>query len=195
MERRQERIQPEMTLDDAPKLDTHEDLVAWLFDRHGDAVLRYCRAGLRNPADAEDAVSETFARLLRSPRRPTPARGLEGDPDRAWVFGIARNVVREQRRWHRRHPVEVADVTLTIDRTQPEPDELASDHEELQLLRDAIDGLREDYRQVILLRFAAGLTSEEAGQVLGKSAGAVRIQQLRALEALKDRLAPTLGMA
>lgn len=195
MERQRKRTKTEMNRVDPPKPGSHEDLVAWLFDRHADAVLRYCRVALRNPTDAEDAVSETFARLLRSPRRPTPAKGLEGDPDRAWVFGIARNVVREQRRWHRRHPVEIADVALTVDETQPALDELASDNEELRLLRDAIEGLRDEYRQVILLRFAAGLTSEETGQVLGKSAGAVRIQQLRALEQLKQRLAPSLDLA
>lgn len=192
MERRK-RISPESTHAPEQRVASHDELVARLYERHADAVLRYCTLALGNRTDAEDAVSETFARLIRSPRRPTPARDLAGDPDRAWVFGIARNVIREQRRWKRRHPTDSTDVALGFDRTQPGLEELASDREELEALRTAIEGLREEYRQVILLRFAAGLTSEETGQVLGKSAGAVRIQQLRALEQLKDRLVPRLG--
>lgn len=181
-----------MTLAHAGRPDTHDDLVGRLYERHADAVLRYCTLALGSIADAEDAVSETYARLIRSPRRPT-AHPVSGDADRAWVFGIARNVVREQRRWRRRHPTDLTAVESGADRTQPSLDELASQQEELEQLRVAIDGLRDEYRQVLLLRFAAGLTSEETGQVLGKSAGAVRIQQLRALEQLKERLAPTLG--
>jgi RNA polymerase sigma-70 factor (ECF subfamily) len=170
------------------------DTVARLYDQHADAVFRYCILALGSAADAEDAVSETFARLIRSRRRRAAPAALPGDPDRAWVFGIARNVIREQLRYRRRHPTELADVTMTADTTQPSLDDIASDREELRVLREAMQGLREEYRQVLLLRFAAGLTSEETGQVLGKSAGAVRIQQLRALEQLKDRLSPMLGM-
>lgn len=192
---RRKRIPGELTLAHDQQGATHDDVVARLYERHADAVLRYCTLALGNRVDAEDAVSETFARLIRSPRRPVASSDLTGDADRAWVFGIARNVIREQRRWKRRHPTDPTDVATGFDRTELGLEELATEREELSALRAAIADLRDEYRQVILLRFAGGLTSEETGQVLGKSAGAVRIQQLRALEQLRERLGPRLGLS
>lgn len=169
-----------------------DDDVGRLYDRHSAAVLRYCLVALGSFADAEDAVSETYARLLRAKQITPPRHPVAGDPERAWVFGVARNVVREHKRWRRRHPSQPIPPEAT-DRTALTLDELAIDSDELRSLRTAIDRLSDDHRQVILLRFAAGLTSDETGQVLGKSAGAVRIQQLRALEQLKLLLADPRG--
>jgi RNA polymerase sigma-70 factor, ECF subfamily len=184
---RRKKNPSEMTVAHDRELDSHDRLVEHLFEAHANAVLRYCVLALGNTAEAEDAVSETFARLLKSPRRPDHVR-VTGDADRAWVFGIARNVVREHRRWVRRHPRISLETQAFEDPSSPNLDELAGAKEELEELQRALNGLRDDYRQVLLLRFAAGLTSEEAGQVLGKSAGAVRIQQLRALEQLRQQL-------
>jgi RNA polymerase sigma-70 factor, ECF subfamily len=164
------------------------DLVGRLFEAHADALFRYCLLELGNSSDAEDAVSETFARVIRNP--PRQNRKLSGDPDRAWLFGIARNVVREQRRYRRRHPAHPIDaLPEPEDRTLPEPtDDLIAQHD-LEEIRGALEELRDEHRQVLLLRFVGGMSSDEVGESLGKSAGAVRIQQMRALEALRQQLA------
>ena len=167
--------------------------VGTLFDLHADAVFRYCYLALGSAADAEDAVSETFARLIRTRQRRAAPVALLGDPDRAWLFGIARNVVREQLRHRRRHPVAEPDVN-TCEPLQASLEELASDREEIGRLRDALERIPREHRQLILLRFGAGLTAEETGQVLGKSPGAVRIQQMRALRTLRTHLEPAVSV-
>lgn len=160
------------------------DQVGRLFEAHADAVLRYCYVALGNLVDAEDAVSETFARLIRTGRRKG-LPGVAGDPDRAWLFGIARNVVREHLRHRKRNLVAEPDMNLA-EPLQTGIEDLIADREDVAVVREALAGIKPEHRQVILLRFAAGLTAEETGRILGKSPGAVRIQQMRALQALRN---------
>ncbi|MFP5225829.1 MAG: RNA polymerase sigma factor [Actinomycetota bacterium] len=70
----------------------------------------------------------------------------------------------------------------------PEPTENLIAEHDLEEIRGALEELRDEHRQVLLLRFVGGMSSEEVGESLGKSAGAVRIQQMRALEALRLQL-------
>jgi RNA polymerase sigma-70 factor (ECF subfamily) len=77
-----------------------------------------------------------------------------------------------------------------------EPPEVAVDdlegsilaRERVAALRDALAALDDEAAQLIALRFAGGLTAAEIGAVMGKSPGAVRIQQMRALAALRKNL-------
>lgn len=187
----EERHRPGDEVQDVARVGSaRADEVGILFDRHADAVFRFCFLSLGSVVDAEDAVSETFARVIRSPRHAAPAT-LLGDPDRAWLFGIARNVVRELRRYRRRHRTEPMDTVLEYaDLTSLSPADHATTATEIAAMRAALSTLREEQQQVLLLRFVAGLSSEETAKILGKSAGAVRVQQLRALKSLRERLGP-----
>ena len=57
----------------------------------------------------------------------------------------------------------------------------------------ALDGLTQDQREVVHLRFVEGLSAAEVGEIQGRSAGAVRGMQFRALETLRDTLAAPAG--
>jgi RNA polymerase sigma-70 factor (ECF subfamily) len=70
---------------------------------------------------------------------------------------------------------------------KPGPVEIVSQQMEQQELREALEGLREDYRNVLILRFFSGLTPEETAIAMGRPAGAVRVLQHRALVALRGR--------
>jgi RNA polymerase sigma-70 factor (ECF subfamily) len=64
---------------------------------------------------------------------------------------------------------------------------------ERQELLQALDTLREDYRNVLVLRFLSDLSPEETAQVMGRSAGAVRVLQHRALSALRMQIDKLTG--
>lgn len=68
----------------------------------------------------------------------------------------------------------------------------SDEHSELestrQEIRRTLDQLRDDYRTVLILRFISGLTAEETGAVMGRTATAVRVLQHRALTALRNLL-------
>jgi RNA polymerase sigma-70 factor (ECF subfamily) len=71
---------------------------------------------------------------------------------------------------------------------QFDPGESALASLEHQEVRQTLDQLREDYRMVLALRFLSGLSPEETGEVMGRTPGAVRILQHRALSALRNLL-------
>ena len=70
----------------------------------------------------------------------------------------------------------------------PGPDERVSADEDAIEVRAALASLPADDREVVWLRVCAGLTSEQVGEIVGKRPGAVRMQQLRALEAMARKL-------
>jgi RNA polymerase sigma-70 factor (ECF subfamily) len=76
---------------------------------------------------------------------------------------------------------------------KPGPGEIVSQQMEWQELREALEGLREDYRNVLILRFLSDLSPEDTALAMGRSAGAVRVLQHRALIALRARLEKIRG--
>lgn len=146
-----------------------------LYRLHQPAVYRLVRFHLP-PAEAEDAVAETFLRAWRA----LPRYRDRGVPFAAWLYGIARHVVADERRRARRTaPVaEVPDRAVAVD----------GDEDRLDLAA-AVARLPEDQRTVVELKFLVGLRNEEVGRVLRRSAGAVNALQWRALVALRRLLA------
>jgi RNA polymerase sigma-70 factor (ECF subfamily) len=162
------------------------DALAALFDLFYDGVYRFAYVRLGSAADAEEAAQETFVQMVKSIRRFR----WQGAEFAAWLFRIARNVVAgEQRRRFRRREdlrdaVETSDVAASAE-------DIAVSREGIAQMRELLAVLSEEQRRVLELRFTSGLSSDEIATVLGKSAGAVRIQQMRALQSLRDRLEVT----
>jgi RNA polymerase sigma-70 factor, ECF subfamily len=123
---------------------------------------------------AEDAVSETFLRAWKalSRYRPTDA------PFGAWLYGIARHVVADQRKAKRR---EEPRSTLPDRASDPTTVERLT-------LMGVIERLPKTQRFVIEAKFLVGLTNGELAAALGKSTGAINAIQWRALRALQRML-------
>lgn len=156
------------------------DALAALFDRFYDGVYRFAYVRLGSVADAEEAAAETFMQMVRSIGKFR----WQGSSFAAWLFRIARNVVAdEQRRRFRRG--EDLRAAVEHDELAPGADEPVVARAEAEEMRAMLATLPDEQRQVLELRFAAGLGTEEIAQVMDKSAGAVRIQQMRALESLR----------
>lgn len=153
---------------------------AWraLFEAEMPAIFRYARLRLGDPDRAEDATAEVFERAWRS-ADSFEDRGL---PARAWLFGIARNVVGSHRRWLLRQPphmtLEAFDAPGTDRALSPERLDLA----------EAIASLEPAHGEVITLRFIHDLSLEQTAATLDITVDAVKGRQARALAALRDRL-------
>jgi RNA polymerase sigma-70 factor, ECF subfamily len=166
------------TLVDKAREGDREALAA-LFDRYYERVYRYALMRLGRVADAEDAAAETFARVVSGISRFRWRKV----PFIAWVFGIARHVVADSLRERSGAPSELhQDDAGSV--AGPEEDLMWIAH--ASALRDAFGHLTEAQQQVVLLRFAGDLSAAEVGAAMGKTAGAVRVLQLRALERLRD---------
>ena len=169
-------------------------VAAWetLFERHFDRVYRYALGRLSSREAAEDAAAATFDRALAT----IDSYSYRGRPILAWLYGIAANVVKETLRGEARQRGGLlrglfrADVRYERDYRlyPPDVDTAAALASRIDLER-AIRCLTETQREVVLLRYFAGLSALETGQVMGRRETAIYALQARALAALRRELA------
>jgi RNA polymerase sigma-70 factor (ECF subfamily) len=160
------------------------DAFGELYFRHANTVFRFIFAHVSDLQDAEDLTSEVFYRAWRTVSNYRD----QGVPFLAYLFRIARNVLVDFYRRSGRSGGHMSIEDKALPDNNPDPDESVTTQLEQQELRQTLDRLREDYRTVLVLRFLSGLTPEETGQVMGRTPGAVRILQHRALAALRNLL-------
>lgn len=145
---------------------------------------RYVALRLGAGAEAEDAVAETFASALsKLTRCPKPASGNKSDdPVRAWLVGIARRKVADVLRRRRREKRESPWEPIVID-----PSEAALTADAALRLHRLLLSLPENYREVLLMKYADELSLEEIGRVLGKAPNAIGQLLHRARVAARER--------
>ena len=156
-----------------------------MFDHYHPRIYRYALGKLRKPSDAEDVAAETFSRVLRDlDRFKWRGGGFE-----AWLFRIASNLVVDTvRRSGRETADENVEDKATAWLESPESDVLRL--ETRGELTEMLDRLVPEQREVLLLRFAAGLDPGEAGAIMGKNSNAIRQLQFRALGNLRKMMTP-----
>ncbi|TMB85756.1 MAG: RNA polymerase sigma factor [Chloroflexi bacterium] len=158
---------------------------AVLYRRYLDAVYSYAFYQLGDHHDAEDVTARTFMAALRG----IGSFRNEGASFRAWLFRIARNTIANAHRTRARRRTEPMDaIPLEPPAPDADPAGLALQAEEARRIRAAVIALPDDRRQVVLLRFADGLSAREIGEVLDRSEGAVRVLLHRALKDLAGHL-------
>ena len=101
-----------------------------------------------------------------------------------WLFTIARHDLLDRGRAQRRRIVEPVPDPPDVE-TVPDPADRVVDRLEAGRVREALLELTEEQREVVLLKFAAGLSNEEAAAATGKPIGAVKSLQHRGLAALR----------
>jgi RNA polymerase sigma-70 factor (ECF subfamily) len=158
--------------------------VAGLFDEHGAELLRYC-AGRVGPTVAEDVVADTF--LIAHQRR----HRLGDGPARAWLYGIATNLLRRHRRSETRGLRALArtgrepDVSDIAERAAARADASAQNRR----LAAVLAALPARQRDVLLLHAVAELGYEEIATTLGIPLGSVQSALHRARVKLRAALA------
>lgn len=154
-----------------------------LYRRYVDRVYGYSFYLLGDHHDAEDVTERAFVAALAA----IDTFRDEGATYRAWLFRIAHNQLANALRARGRHRSTSLDAVAEVS-AGDDPAMLVGRSEESRRLRNALDGLADDRRQVIVLRFVDGLSAREIGAVLGRSQGAVRVLQHRALRQMADLL-------
>ena len=140
-----------------------------------------------NRDDAQEAAQEAFLKCWR-------ARATVGSIDnlRAWIFRVALNAARDVQRsaWNRRSRPFSGDQNMLTGRDEA-PSAVLEDRENLELLRRAILGLRDEEKEVFLLRQNGNLTYEEIAVIRRAPVGTVKTQMRSALAKLRRTLGPT----
>jgi len=181
----------------APRGQSHDDAAlaqalaernpdAWrqLFEEQYDRVYRYAWLRTRNAADAEDVAAAAFAEA---------ARGIDsfryrGTPVAAWLLRIAHNETVDllKKRARQRTAPMIADDAPGA----PVAPEIARDSDEWRDVANAMGSLKPEQREVLQLRLVEGRPVREVAGLLGKTEAAVKVTQMRALQALRKKLAP-----
>ncbi len=146
-------------------------------------VYRYILARTGNTYDAEDLAEEVFMRVLEALER---FQWREA-PFSAWLFRIAHNAVISQRRKDtaRGRPGQLVDG-IPVDTAGPE--ELVEHRLVLNEVMQAAQKLPEAQRQVIALRFGAGLSVAETARAMNKGEGNVKVIQHKAIAKLREMM-------
>jgi RNA polymerase sigma-70 factor, ECF subfamily len=133
-----------------------------LYRRGRDDVYAYVAGLLRDRVAAEDVTALAFERAYRRRRAFNPKRGTR----RAWLFGIARNAALDELRRRRRLATFASEPA---DDAAPAPDHGAELALQREVLRAAIATLAPRERELVALKFFAGLTNSEIAAVIGVS--------------------------
>jgi len=144
-----------------------------------DDVYAYVATLLGDPAAAEDVTAGAFERAVRRRRSYDPRRGSP----RAWLFGIARNAALDELRRRRRRATLATDPP---DREPPAPEDEADEALRRAAVRAALATLAPREREVIALKFHAGLDNGELAAVLGVSATNAGTLLHRAMTKLRE---------
>ncbi len=154
---------------------------AELYDRHYDAVYRYCYYRLGNELAAQDVTGEVFVRMVEKLDTFRP----QGRPLLAWLYTIARNLVTDRYRQQSQANQVALDEALPLADEGDGPGREVDRRLEAECLAAALAHLTEEQRHVVLLKFMENLSNAEVASVLGKTEGAIKSLQHRALAALR----------
>lgn len=151
---------------------------AMLYDAYVERVSRYIYFRVSENCDMEDLVSQVFLKAWENLDRYQTGNS----PFVAWLYAIARNLVID----HYRMKKEVLSLeeALTLPSDVEMPDEEVQVRFDLEELRTALQFLKADQQQALILKYIAGLSNENIAKAMNKQEGTVRGLQMRGLQTL-----------
>jgi RNA polymerase sigma-70 factor, ECF subfamily len=158
------------------------DTLAALYTAYQGQVFGFCYHLTGNQADAEDLTQETFLRALGALRHTQ----IDGRALR-WLHFIARNLVRDAGRRQTRWTAIAAGLAREGRTSERPPDVALLRQEDARDLLALLEGLRPEYRRVLLLA-AAGTDLTTTARLLGRSPGAIKALRWRARQAAQRAL-------
>jgi RNA polymerase sigma-70 factor (ECF subfamily) len=152
---------------------------AELYEANFERVYAYVASRVRDRAEAQDVTSEVFHQALANLGRFE----WRGVPFAAWLYRMAANAIADRAvRAGRERPLDATDPAASGDLEETEW--------RAQVFR-LVKELPSEQSKVIEMRFAGGSSIREVAKLLGRSEGAVKQLQYRALQTLRDRLGET----
>lgn len=159
-----------------------------LYDHYVTGIFRFVYYRVGSKQLAEDLTSETFVRGLRSIQRFS----WQGKDFGAWLTTIARNLITDHFKSSRSR-LEFTTETIPEGRTTA----ASPEHEVLSLISnemlfEAVNALPREQRDCILMRFIQGMSIAQTAAAIGRSEGAIKQLQLRAVRSLAGSMPPDI---
>jgi RNA polymerase sigma-70 factor (ECF subfamily) len=160
------------------KAGDHE-AIRFLYMRYADNVYGYVRSIVRDHHEAEDVTQHVFAKLMTA----LPKYEAREVPFAAWILRVARNLALDHLRQRRAIPCE------EVRELEPSRDDRGESQQTSLALREALEALPEDQREVVVLRHLVGLSPGEIAGRMNKSEPSVHGLHHRGRGALRTNLA------
>ncbi len=161
-----------------------QEALAHIHDMYYVPIYRYISFRIDEPATVEDLTSEVFTRLLHALQdRTAPQKTIRG-----WLFSVASRVVKDyyRKKYRRQHTPLDNSIPSLADGPDHKVEKMLTN----ERLRQAVTKLTEDQQQVIALRFGYEMSIRDVAHTTGKSEGAIKMLQARAIAALSRIMAP-----
>lgn len=157
-----------------------------VYERYFELVYAYAARRTAGRIEAEDLTAEVFRRALAH----LPRFKWTGAPFGAWLLRIAANLIADSaKRKAREGDLSVDDPATSVSPSVKQSQQRdLEEYERRAHLFKLVDGLGEDQRRVVMMRFAEEKSIGEIAEQLGKSKGAVKQLQFRALQTLRARV-------
>ena len=154
-----------------------------LYDQHFDRIYRYLAFKTGDRTEAEDLTQQVFLKAWDAIGSYKP----KGTPFASWLFRIAHNqLVDHLRKQSKRKEAPLEETVMAP--SSSDPSLIAEKNLRIEELAAACEHLTEAQREVISLRFAAGLSTAEVAKAMGRSEGAIKQLQHSALVALRKTM-------
>jgi RNA polymerase sigma-70 factor, ECF subfamily len=176
---------PNSAVNDGARQRAEDDAIAALVDQYASALYRVAYSVLRDAADAEDAVQETFLRVLR--HRDTLG---EVRDHRVWLIRIVWNIVLDRKRRAKTRPEtdDVAELVRVLPSTGLSAEEAAAAAQHHAHVLACVEKLPVKERQVLMLSAFDELSSVEIASVLDITESSVRSRLFRARNLMAELL-------
>lgn len=168
-----------------PTMVDSSEAIAALVEEYSSTLYRVAYSVTRNVAEAEDAVQETFLRVLRHSEKLGEIRD-----QRVWLVRIVWNVVLDKKRRAKTRPEtdDIADHARSLRATGLPADQNAISSQQYRRILALIDQLPRKEREAILLSAVEELSTVQAAEVLGTTESSVRSRIFRARRVLAELL-------
>jgi RNA polymerase sigma-70 factor (ECF subfamily) len=150
---------------------------------HFDRIYSYLHMSVGNRHDAEDLTTQTFLKMLESIGKFR----FQSAPFSAWLFRIAHNLAMDHFRAARRWQPE-EEVPEPPGDEEPSAEAQALQSIGRQSMLELIDGLSHEQQQVLTLKFVFNFPNGDVATILGKTEGAIKSLQHRALVSLQKQI-------
>lgn len=151
-----------------------------LYDGTGSRLFAICLRMMKSRPEAEDVLQDAFVKIWEKSWQYDPAKG----DALAWLATVTRHTALDRLRSHKQGHVTIDDdVSAEIDLVMSVKPEATGEFGDLDR---CLRGLRDDYRNAVVLAYTKGMTHEELAEQLGKPLGTIKSWVTRGLAQLRE---------
>lgn len=169
-----------------------QDALGELVVRYQNDLLRFCMHYVKDIELAKELTQETFIRVYAARKRFDPGRVFK-----PWVLCIARNLCLNAIKRKRTVPMDSLEAFASsaraeggdlVERASDGPDEMLAAKERTRLVKEALDALDPQAREIVVLRFFEKLPARDIAAVVDSTEGAVRTRLHRILKGMRTKM-------